>query len=125
MVVFLFYKLMKKINRVRKAPEFQKLIKTGKKLANSSFVFYFVPRAEQAARSGITLSGKIGNAVERNKIKRQTRMMCEELVDFETFPYDVILIIRFAYKKMAYAENKKNLEKLLSKATMDRRIFNK
>ena len=52
-------------------------------------------------------------------------MMCEELVDFETFPYDVILIIRFAYKKMAYAENKKNLEKLLSKATMDRRIFNK
>lgn len=125
MVVFLFYKPMKKINRVRKAPEFQKLIKTGKKLANSSFVFYFVPRAEQAARIGITLSGKIGNAVERNKIKRQTRMMCEELVDFETFPYDVILIIRFAYKKMAYAENKKNLEKLLSKATMDRRIFNK
>ena len=88
-------------------------------------MFYFVPRAEQAARIGITLSGKIGNAVERNKIKRQTRMMCEELVDFETFPYDVILIIRFAYKKMAYAENKKNLEKLLSKATMDRRIFNK
>lgn len=125
MVVFLFYKLMKKINRVRKPPEFQKLIKTGKKLANSSFVFYSLPRSEPAARIGITLSGKIGNAVERNKIKRQTRMMCEELVDFETFPFDVILIIRFGYKNQTYAENKKNLEKLLSKATMDRRIFNK
>ena len=71
------------------------------------------------------MSGKIGNAVERNKIKRQTRMMCEELFDFKTFPYDVILIIRFGYKNLSYADNKKNLEKLVSKATMDRRIFNK
>ncbi len=116
---------MKKINRVHKPQEFQKLIKTGTKLANGSFVFYCAPRSEAAARIGITLSGKIGNAVERNKIKRQTRMMCEELVDFETFPLDVILIIRFGYKNMTYAQNKKNLEKLLSKATMDRRIFNK
>jgi ribonuclease P protein component len=116
---------MKKINRVRKSQEFQKLIKSGQKLVNSSFVMYTKPRAEQAARVGITLSGKIGNAVERNKIKRQTRMMCEEIFDFKSFPYDVILIIRFGYKNLSFAENKKNLEKLVSKATMDRRIFNK
>ncbi len=116
---------MKKVNRVRKPQEFQTLIKGGHKLVNSSFVMYTQPRTEQAARVGITLSGKIGNAVERNKIKRQTRMMCEELFDFKTFPYDVILIIRFGYKNLSYADNKKNLEKLVSKATMDRRICNK
>ena len=125
MVVFLTDQYMKKVNRVRKAQEFQKLIKTGRKLANSSFVFYYLPRKENAARVGITLSGKIGNAVERNLIKRQTRMMCEELISFAEYPFDVILIIRFGYKNLSYAANKKNLEKLLDKATIDKRIFNK
>ena len=114
---------MKKKNRVRKPREFQKLIKRGFKQANSSFVFYYQPKTEEAARVGITLSGKIGNAVERNLIKRQTRMMCDELIDFSSCPMDIILIVRFGYKDRSYAENKKNLEKLLAKATMDKRIY--
>ena len=113
---------MKKLNRVRKSREFQKLIHTGTKKAGESFVFYYAPKAAEEARIGITLPGKIGNAVERNKIKRQTRMMCEELVDFKTFPFDAILIVRFRYKELSYEANKKNLEKLLTKATMDKRI---
>ncbi len=122
MVVFLLNIVMKKKNRVKKSREFQKLIHTGKKLANGSFVFYYAPKAEQQARIGITLSGKIGNAVLRNLIKRQTRMMCEELIDFKNFPLDGILIVRFNYKQLSYAANKNNLEKLFTKATMDRHI---
>jgi RNase P protein component len=49
-------------------------------------------------------------------------MMCEELVDFKTYPFDVILIVRFRYKELSYADNKKSLEKLFTKATMDKRI---
>ena len=122
MVVFFIKVFMKKLNRVRKSREFQKLIHTGTKKAGESFVFYYAPKAEEEARIGITLPGKIGNAVVRNKIKRQTRMMCEELVDFKTFPFDAILIVRFRYKELSYETNKKNLEKLLTKATMDKRI---
>ena len=113
---------MKKINRVRKAYEFNKMIHTGKKVANHSFVLYHHPKKEAAARVGITLPKKIGDAVERNLIKRQTRMMCQELIDFRSFPKDVILIVRFGYKSHSYAENKKNLEKLLVKSTMDKSI---
>ena len=101
---------MKKLNRVRKSREFQKLIHTGRKKAGESFVFYYAPKAEEEARIGITLPGKIGHAVDRNRIKRQTRMMCEELVDFKTYPFDVILIVRFRYKELSYADNKKSLE---------------
>ena len=54
---------MKKLNRVRKSREFQKLIHTGTKKAGESFVFYYAPKAEEEARIGITLPGKIGNAV--------------------------------------------------------------
>jgi ribonuclease P protein component len=109
---------MKKINRVRKAQEFQSLIHNGKKTVNMSFVMYSQKKAEDQARIGISLSKKIGNAVERNKIKRQVRMMCQELVDFSDYPFDVILIVRFGYRSAPYEQNKKNLEKLLLKATM-------
>ena len=46
---------MKKKNRVKKHEEFQKLIHNGKKAANQSFVFYYLPAAEEEGRIGITL----------------------------------------------------------------------
>ena len=109
---------MKKVNRVRKPHEFQSLIKTGKKLANHSFVLYYAPKKEEQARIGISLPRKIGNAVQRNKYKRQLRMMCQELVDFSRAQKDLIIIIRFGYLEHDYRTNKNNLEKLLLKAKM-------
>ena len=113
-----FLKLMKKKNRIRKQQEFQKLIHNGTKYANHSFVMYIQPKAESEARIGITLSKKIGNAVERNLIKRQVRMMCQDLVHFEDYPFDCILIVRYGYKEQSFESNKNNLEKLFRKATM-------
>jgi len=46
--------------------------------------------------------------------------MCQDLIDFKTWPNDSILIIRFGYKEHSFEENKNNLEKLLIKSTMSR-----
>ena len=109
---------MKKKNRVRKSPEFQSLIHSGKKKVNSSFVFYYSKKAEEEARFGISLSKKMGHAVDRNLYKRQVRMMCQELIDFPNYGFDGILILRYGYRDRSYEENKKNLEKLLYDAKM-------
>ena len=106
---------MKKKNRVKKSEEFKEMIHHSKKKANESFVFYYTKKKEEEARIGITLSKKIGHAVDRNLYKRQIRMMCQELVDFKQYPYDIILIVRFGYRDNNYQTNKNNLEKLLIK----------
>ena len=109
---------MKKKNRVKKHEEFQKVIHGGKKSTNHSFVLYVKEKKEEEARIGITLSKKMGNAVKRNLIKRQVRMMCQDLIAFEKWPFDAVLIVRFGYLSNDFEHNKKNLEKLFSKATM-------
>ena len=117
-MIFLKHNDMKKKNRVRKSLEFQSIIHQGKKIVNPAFVMYYKEKKETENRIGISLSKKIGNAVERNLIKRQVRMMCQDLVSFVEYPYDIILIVRFGYKQNNYETNKNLLEKMLVKATM-------
>ena len=115
-VVFLF--IMKKKNRVRKAEEFQKIIHTGKKKVSPAYIFYYLPKKEEEARIGISLPKKIGHAVDRNLYKRQVRMMCQDLIDFQNYPLDGVIILRFSYRDHSYAANKNILEKLLTEATI-------
>lgn len=106
---------MKKKNRVLSSLEFTEFIKNYGSVKNSSFAVYYHPRKQEEARIGITLAKKIGKAVTRNKIKRQVRMMCQEIINFDEYPCDLIIIIRFGYRDLGYADNKKLLEKLLNK----------
>ena len=107
---------MKVENRIKKSEEFQSMIKKGTKVVNQSFVIYYQPKEKDEARIGISVSKKLGNAVHRNLYKRQVRMMCHELVDFQNTNYDMVMIIRFNYSSLSYEENTNNLEKLLIKA---------
>ena len=107
---------MKVKNRIKKAEEFQSMIKKGAKIVNQSFVIYYGQKDDDEARIGISVSKKLGNAVHRNLYKRQVRMMCHELIDFKNTNHDLVLIIRFNYSSLSYEKNKNNLEKLLIKA---------
>lgn len=107
---------MKKVNRIRKNEEFQRIISKKQSLANASFVLYISKRQENHARVGLSVSKKLGDAVTRNKIKRQIRMMFIETFDFDNYPFDVICIAKMKYLEFDYSANKKALEKLLNKA---------
>lgn len=104
---------MKKQFRIKKNEEFQKILHRKKFFASSAFVIYFKPKAKAHARVGISVPKKIGNAVVRNKCKRQIRMMVIQNFDFSS-DKDVIIIVRLQYLKNSYHENEAMLCKLLN-----------
>lgn len=102
---------MKKQFRVKRNEDFQKIITAGKHKANSVFVMYYAPAKFNYDRIGISVGKKIGNAVVRNKVKRQVRMMLQEISSFES-GYDRIFIVRTKYHNYDYAKNKNDLSLL-------------
>lgn len=108
---------MKKERRITSNIEFQSILQHKRYVANGSFVIYFKKKKKDQSRIGISVSKKLGFAVERNKAKRQCRMMLQELFK-EEFSYDAILMIRQSYLTKPYEENEKLLEKLLNKVKL-------
>ncbi len=100
---------MKKRFRVKSNQDFQKIIGKRQQVSNKSFVIYYDSSSMVTnARVGISVGKKLGNAVERNKIKRQVRMMVDEVVDF-SIPVDMIIIVKRSYLNSSYQDNEKEL----------------
>lgn len=83
-------------------------------LRNSCFIIYKDENRMGHGRVGISVSKKLGNAVTRNKIKRQLRMMIQECFHFDE-EVDYIVIVRKRFLDNTYIENKKELEYLYKK----------
>ena len=91
-----------------------KIIARKKSFANSCFIIYKDENQMGHGRVGISVSKKLGNAVTRNKIKRQLRMMIQECFHFDE-EVDYIVIVRKRFLDNTYIENKKELEYLYKK----------
>jgi ribonuclease P protein component len=62
-----------KTARLRKRPEFLRLSRNGRKVYSANFVVISKNNDLGETRLGVTVSGKVGNAVVRNRIKRLVR----------------------------------------------------
>lgn len=108
---------MKKERRITSNIEFQSILQHKRHVSNGSFVIYFMKKKKEHSRIGISVSKKLGSAVDRNKVKRQVRMMLQQLFN-EELSYDAILMIRKGYLTNTYEVNVKLLEKLMNKVKL-------
>ena len=58
--------------RLRHKNDFESAVRSGQKASGSALVMYFKQTGEPV-RFGFIVSGKVGNAVKRNRLKRQLR----------------------------------------------------
>ena len=62
-----------KAHRILKRSEYIALSKSGKMVQSAEFIAYFAPAQHGQSRLGVTVTKKVGQAVERNRIKRIVR----------------------------------------------------
>lgn len=112
---------MKKKNRIKKSDEFTSIIKNKNFYAGPGIVLYIKERKDNIPRIGITVKNKVGNAVVRNKVKRQVRMMVSEIYDLNE-EFDTIILVKEKFLENNYKNNKNNLERLYKQVKMDKNV---
>lgn len=101
---------MRKDYRVKKEYEFQRVFHEGKSVANRQLVLYVYPKPEQAHfRVGLSVGKKMGNAVERNQIKRYIRQALLELKPAIQSDIDFLLIARKDIQTKTFLEVKSSI----------------
>ena len=105
---------MKTINRIKANEEFVLTVRKGKALKASSYVVHYKRNDLNICRVGLSVSKKIGNAVTRNRVKRQIRAMCDSLIDYDNQSYDAVIVVRSEFLERNFESNKETLKKMLS-----------
>ena len=106
---------MKKLNIIKKQDEINNIIKIDNLSKNKFFYIYNKERESKYFRFCICVSKKLGNAVVRNKNKRQIK----DIIDKSNLVFksnmDYVIILRKEISNVSYEDKKKYLLELLCK----------
>lgn len=100
---------MKVINRIKANDEFVSIIKTGRCIRSITFNVYIKNNNLNRVRVGLSVGKKIGNAVIRNRVKRQLRAIFDTLIDYKNHSVDIVVIAKKEFLDKTFDENKELL----------------
>jgi ribonuclease P protein component len=106
--------------RVRDNPRFQEIRRQGRSLSDELLVLCFLPNGLAYNRFGFSVSSRIGNAVERNRIKRRLREAMRLRMDSIKPGWDLVLIARNPIRSADYQEMDAACARLLRRAHLFR-----
>ena len=111
---------MKKLNIIKKQEEINDIIKNGNLIKNKFFFIYYKERNYKYYRFCICVSKKLGNAVVRNKNKRQIKDIIDKSNLLFKSNMDYVIILRKEISNISYDEKKKYLLDILCKLEGDK-----
>lgn len=104
---------MKKLNILKKNEEFARIIKEYYPHKTNPYIIYIERNNQEFYHFGISVSKKIGNAVVRNKIKRQIKCIIDKK-DYKN-KFNCIIIVRKNFLNNSFQENEKILLEVFKK----------
>ena len=112
---------MSKRGRLSRSADFERVYRQGRSHANRWIVLYAFPRANEGEpRLGLSVSRKVGGAVERNRVKRLLREAFTSRAGGLADGQDVVLVARPDLKELADREGAdgvaRALDELVEKA---------
>ena len=108
---------MKKTYRIKKNSEIDAIFNKKQSKSDSCFSVYWMnAENENHFRFAISIGRKFGNAVMRNKIKRQIRMIIHQLHDEIQKKVLFVIVVKPKANGMTYQEIKALIQTLLIKS---------
>jgi ribonuclease P protein component len=95
-----------KRGRLSRSAEFERVYRQGRSVGNRFLVLYSFPRASagepaDGTRLGVSVSRKVGGAVDRNKVKRLLREAFGTLAERLPDDQDVVVVARPEVRELA------------------------
>jgi ribonuclease P protein component len=89
---------------LKKNHEFKRLYNKGKSAASQCAVVYCKPNGRSENRLGVTVSTKLGGAVQRNRVRRRFKEIYRLSEPKLAAGYDIVLVARMRSKEAGYRE---------------------
>lgn len=98
--------------------DFKRVRRSGKSHAHPLVVLVYLPNALHKSRFGISAGRYVGNAVCRNRAKRQIRESIRPLISTISPGWDIVLIARSDITKATFNQIESAIHSLLERADL-------
>lgn len=109
---------MRKLYRLRKNADFQRVRRQGQSWANELLVLNAAPNSLAHSRYGFSVSRRIGKAVVRNRAKRLMREAVRRQKERLPSGWDMVWIARRSVREADFSAVERAVEELLRRARL-------